>query len=62
MKCSELKVGNRIIIDNEEYTVEGLEISKIGKHGHQKCRIEARAKNGELRVFVRASDFEVEVL
>lgn len=38
---TEIKVGTSIIIDGEPYTVKKIDISKTGKHGHSKCRIEA---------------------
>lgn len=35
------KVGTTIMIDGEAYTVRSNDISKSGKHGASKCRIEA---------------------
>ena len=37
----EAKAGSTILIDNEAYTVRSNDISKSGKHGASKCRIEA---------------------
>tara|TARA_Y100000310_G_scaffold302635_1_gene340143 strand:+ start:5832 stop:6224 length:393 start_codon:yes stop_codon:yes gene_type:complete len=36
-----LKVGNYILLDNVAYTIKSIDISKTGKHGSTKCRIEA---------------------
>ena len=33
--------GTIILIDGEPYTIRSNDISKTGKHGHAKCRIEA---------------------
>jgi translation initiation factor 5A len=40
-EASQLKVGNFILIDGEAYNVRSLDISKTGKHGHAKVRMEA---------------------
>jgi len=39
--ATEAKPGTNIIIDGEPYTVKKTDISKTGKHGSSKCRIEA---------------------
>ena len=39
--ASELRVGSNMLIDGEACTVRKMDISKTGKHGHAKCRIEA---------------------
>lgn len=36
-----LKVGNIITVDGQPCTVRSIDISKTGKHGASKCRIEA---------------------
>ena len=41
INATETKSGTNIIIDGEAYTVKKVDISKTGKHGHSKCRIEA---------------------
>ncbi len=41
INATEVKVGTHILIDGEPYTVRKIDISKTGKHGHAKCRIEA---------------------
>lgn len=39
--ATELKTGTNIIIEGKPYTVKKIDISKTGKHGHAKARIEA---------------------
>ncbi len=41
INATEAKVGTNIILDGEAFTVKKIDISKTGKHGHSKCRIEA---------------------
>ena len=41
ISATEAKPGTNIIIDGEPYTVKKVDISKTGKHGAAKCRIEA---------------------
>ena len=43
INATEAKPGTNIIIDGEPYTVKRVDISKTGKHGASKCRIEAQA-------------------
>tara|TARA_Y100000310_G_C20039329_1_gene515433 strand:- start:54 stop:443 length:390 start_codon:yes stop_codon:yes gene_type:complete len=41
IEASQAKPGTVIVIDGEACTVKSNDISKTGKHGHAKCRIEA---------------------
>ena len=41
INATEAKVGTTILVDGEAYTVRSNDISKTGKHGASKCRIEA---------------------
>lgn len=43
INATEAKPGTTIMIDNEACTVKSNDISKTGKHGASKCRIEASA-------------------
>ncbi|MBU2562760.1 MAG: translation initiation factor IF-5A [Nanoarchaeota archaeon] len=53
INATEARVGTNIIIDGEPYTVKKIDISKTGKHGHSKCRIEAVGMiNNSKKVFV----------
>lgn len=50
--AADIKPGRFIVFDGIACVVKGNEISKAGKHGHKKCRIEATAiKDG--RKFVK---------
>jgi len=53
INATEMRVGTNIIIEGETYTVKKIDISKTGKHGHAKCRIEAVGMlNDSKKVFV----------
>ncbi len=41
ISATEIKVGTNINFEGDFYTVRKIDISKTGKHGHAKCRIEA---------------------
>ncbi len=41
INATEAKVGTNILIEGEPYTVKKIDISKTGKHGSSKARIEA---------------------
>ena len=41
IEATQAKSGTTILIDNDPYTVRTNDISKTGKHGSSKCRIEA---------------------
>ena len=43
INATEAKPGTNIIVDGESYAVRSNDISKTGKHGASKCRIEAIA-------------------
>jgi translation initiation factor 5A len=58
----EAKVGTNIIVDGAACTVKSLDISKTGKHGHAKCRIEAVViTTGTKKVFVVPGHERLEV-
>ncbi len=53
ISATEAKVGTNIILEGESYIVKKIDISKTGKHGHAKCRIEAVGIiNNQKKVFV----------
>jgi translation initiation factor 5A len=62
INATEAKVGTNILIEGEPYTVKKMDISKTGKHGHSKVRVEA---NGILtdnkKVFVTPGHDKLEV-
>ena len=40
INATECRPGTNIMVDNEPCTVKSVDISKTGKHGSSKCRIE----------------------
>ncbi|VVB79719.1 Translation initiation factor 5A [uncultured archaeon] len=53
IEATEAKVGTNIMVDGTPCTVKSMDISKTGKHGHAKCRIEAVGIiTGNKKVFV----------
>ena len=53
INATEARVGTNILLDNEPYTIKKIDISRTGKHGHSKARIEAVGIiNGQKKVFV----------
>jgi translation initiation factor 5A len=53
INATEARIGTNILLDGEPYTVRKIDISKTGKHGHSKCRIEAVGIiNTQKKVFV----------
>ncbi len=41
INATEARVGTNIILNGKPFTVKKIDISKTGKHGHAKARIEA---------------------
>ena len=58
INATEAKPGTNIIIDGEPYTVKKVDISKTGKHGAAKCRIEAQAIIGEQKKIIAVPGHE----
>jgi len=53
INATEARVGTNIILDGQSYTVRKIDVSKTGKHGHAKCRVEAVGIiSGQKKVFV----------
>lgn len=53
INATEARPGTSILIENEPYTIKKIDISKTGKHGHAKARIEAIGIiNQQKKVFV----------
>ena len=51
--ATQTKVGTNIIVDGKACTIKKIDISRTGKHGHAKCRIEAVGiLDGNKKVFV----------
>src|SRR5690606_8207932 len=50
---TDARVGKNLILDGSYFTVKKMDVSKTGKHGHAKCRIEAEnMMTGSKKVFV----------
>jgi len=61
IEIQELKKGDVFVLDNEEYRVKNVEVSKIGKHGRAKVRLEVvNLRNNEEKVMIRVSTEKVE--
>jgi translation initiation factor 5A len=53
INANEVKSGTNIEIEGEPYTVKKVDISKPGRHGHAKSRIEAEGIiNGKKKIVV----------
>ena len=62
INATEAKVGTNIIVNGVPCTVRSIDISKTGKHGHAKCRIEAVGIiTGQKKVFVIPGHDRLEV-
>lgn len=62
INAHELRDGTFIIIDSAPCVVKSVEISKTGKHGASKCRIEAIGLlDDKKRVLVKPGDERMEV-
>jgi translation initiation factor 5A len=62
INATEAKVGTSILVDKEPYTVKKIDISKTGKHGHSKARIEAvGVLNNSKKIFVIPGHDRLEV-
>lgn len=62
INATEARVGTNIIVDGIACTVKKIDVSKTGKHGHAKCRIEAVGIiNGQKKIFVVPGHERMEV-
>ena len=62
INATEARVGTNIIVDGIPCTVKKIDISKTGKHGHAKARIEAVGMmTGNKKVFVVPGHDRLEV-
>ena len=53
INATEARVGTNILLEGQSFTVKKMDVSKTGKHGHAKCRIEAaNMLTGSKKVFV----------
>jgi translation initiation factor 5A len=62
INATEARVGTNILLEGEPHIVKKIDISKTGKHGHAKARIEAVGIiNGNKKVFVIPGHDKLEV-
>ncbi len=62
INATEAKVGTNIIVDGIPCTIKKMDVSKTGKHGHSKVRMEAVGIiTGQKKVFVIPGDDRFEV-
>ena len=62
INATEAKVGTSILLDRAPCTIKSIDISKTGKHGHAKCRIEAiGVMDGKKRVVVIPGHNKLEI-
>jgi len=60
--ATEARVGTNILIESNPFTIKKIDISKTGKHGHSKARIEAVGiMNDQKKVFVIPGHDKLEV-
>ena len=60
--ASSLKAGNYVIFDDAPCVVRNIDLSKTGKHGSMKCRIEAVGMiDNQKRIKIYPSSDKVEV-
>ena len=60
--ATEARVGTNIIEEGQYYTVKKMDVSKTGKHGHAKCRIEAQNMlTGNKKIFIIPGHDKIEV-
>ncbi len=61
ISVSELKEGRFVVIDGIACVVKSIQISKPGKHGHTKCRIEAVGIiNNEKKILIKPGHDNIE--
>ena len=62
INATESRVGTNIIVDGAPCSIKKLDISKTGKHGHSKVRIEAvNMITGQKKVFVIPGHDKLEI-
>lgn len=62
INATEVRTGTNIILDGQSCTVKKIDVSKTGKHGHAKCRIEAVGIiSGQKKIMVMPGHERLEV-
>lgn len=60
-----LKEGNYVILDNEACVVKSMQLSKTGKHGSMKCRLEVATlidNKKKVQIFPSSDKIEVPII
>ena len=60
-----LKEGNYVLLDGEACVVKSIQLSKTGKHGSMKCRLEAITLVGgkkKIQIFPSSDKIEVPII
>ena len=57
--AKDLKKGDKIIFEGLNLTIEKVEVSKIGKHGKAKCRLETLDENNEKKIFITLAEEDI---
>lgn len=61
-KASELKKGDKVMLDGNLCNIISIELSALGKHGAKKCRIVASdVSSGEMKVVIKPADILLEI-
>ena len=61
-EIAQLRKGSYLMIENEACIVTDIAISKTGKHGHAKARLEAvGVLDGKKRIIVKPGDEKVQI-
>jgi len=61
-KAKDLRKGDKILYENQKYTVNSIEVSKIGKFGKAKCRLEVLDDKKQNKIFIVLADDNIESL
>jgi len=62
INATEARVGTNILIEGKPFTIKKMDVSKTGKHGHSKVRIEAVSiLDGNKKVFVVPGHDKLEI-
>jgi len=62
INATEARIGTNILLEGEPYTIKKMDVSKTGKHGHSKVRVEATGIiNNNKKVFVVPGHERLEV-
>ena len=56
--AKDLKKGDKIVFEGLNLTIEKVEVSKIGKHGKAKCRLET-LDGDEKKIFITLAEEDI---